>query len=139
MKNIYQRASIVVVWLGDANNSNTQAFDTLHGMLEHLDWQDKAPSWIVDPDRVAQDTKKWRAISEILYRPWFLWVIQEVLAARRVFILCGKDALSMDSFLKIVDSMLFAEALRPIMSYHPNRYELSKGPMKVAIKQLEFL
>lgn len=141
MKDIYQRASIVVVWLGDANNSSTQAFDALHGILEHLDWQGKVPSWIVDPDRVTQNTKEWRAISEILYRPWFrrMWVIQEVLAARRAFILCGKDALSMDFFLMIVDSMLFAEALRPIMSFHPNRHELSKGPMKVAIKQLEFL
>ena len=68
-----------------------------------------------------------------------MWVIQEVLAARRAFTLCGKDALSMDLFLKIVNSMLFAEALRPIMSYHPNRHEISKGPMNVAIKQLEFL
>jgi hypothetical protein len=25
------------------------------------------------------------------------------------------------------------------MSYHPNRHELSNGPMKVAINQLEFL
>jgi hypothetical protein len=58
MKDIYQRASIVVVWLGDANNSSTQAFDALHGILEHLNWQSKVPSWIVDPDRVAQNAKK---------------------------------------------------------------------------------
>jgi hypothetical protein len=42
----------------------------------------------------------------------------------------------MDLFLKIVNSMLFAEALRLIISY---RHEISKGPMNVAIKQLEFL
>ena len=45
----------------------------------------------------------------------------------------------MDLFLKVVNSMLFGETLHPIMSYHPNRHELSKGPMKVAIIQLELL
>ncbi len=141
MKDIYQRAYVVMVWLGDGNKSSSQAFYAFHGMLEHLDWQDKVPSWVFNPDKMAQDPKKWRAISDILYNPWFrrTWVIQEVLAARQAFILCGKDLLSMDYFLRIVNSMLFAEALRPIMSYNPNRHELSKGPMNIAVKQLEFL
>ena len=141
MKDIYQQASIVLIWLGDGNKSSEQAFDALHGMLEHLDWQDRMPSWVFDSNRMARDPKKWRAIGEILCRPWFrrMWVIQEVLAARKALMLCGRDVLGMDLFLKIINSMLFANALHGIMSYHPNRDELSRGATKVALKQLEFL
>jgi hypothetical protein len=35
MKDIYRRASLVVIWLGESNDSSTLAFNALHGMQEH--------------------------------------------------------------------------------------------------------
>jgi Heterokaryon incompatibility protein (HET) len=137
MKDIYQRASLVVIWLGESNDSSTLAFNALHGMLEHLDWQDRVPSDIFR----RENSMEWRAISDLLYRPWFrrTWIIQEVLAARCGLIVCGEDVLYMETFLKIINSMLFDGSLLSIMSHHVNRHELARGPMKIAKKQLEFL
>jgi Heterokaryon incompatibility protein (HET) len=141
MKEIYQQASVVVAWLGDANHLSMQAFDAFHGMIEQMDWLGNVPERIVDPDKMASDPQKWVAISDILYRPWFrrTWIIQEVLASRQAFILCGKDVLCVDSFLTIVGSMLSANALSEIMSHHSKRHEISNGCMRVAIRQLGFL
>lgn len=140
MKDIYQGAWVVIVWLGDENRLSEHAFDALHGMVEQMDWRDIVRSGIFDPCRMAQDAEKWRAISHVLHRPWFrrTWVIQEILAARQAFILCGKDLLSMDLFLKIINSILLADGLRRAMSYHHNRCGLSGGTTKAAEKQLRF-
>jgi hypothetical protein len=136
MKGIYQNAAIVFIWLGESNKLSEQAFDELHGLTELLDWDDVIPRHELDQNMMDENHQKWRAISEILHRPWFrrMWIIQEALSARRAMIVCGKDILDLDLFLKIINSILKAGALRHILAYHP-----SKELMQVTLKQLEFL
>jgi hypothetical protein len=140
MKDVYSKADMVLIWLGESNALTERAFDEFHGLVELLDYQNIIPSnYINNP--TTQHPERWRAISEILYRPWFrrMWIIQEVLSARRGMVVCGKDILDLGLFLNIINSMFRADALNVIFSHHPNRHELLDGPMRVALEQICFL
>jgi hypothetical protein len=141
MKDVYHRAAIVHVWLGESNELSEQAFDELHGLSEHLDYDETVPSRLFKNISREEHHQKWRAISEILYRPWFrrMWVIQEALSARRAMVVCGKDIIDLDLFLKLIFSMVKAGVLKLIMSYHPRKHGLAGRPMTTTIEQLEFL
>ncbi|KAF2475914.1 HET-domain-containing protein [Lindgomyces ingoldianus] len=141
MKEVYCRAAIVHIWLGESNELSERAFDELHGLSEHLDYDAAVPSRFFDEVAMNGHHQRWRAISEILYRPWFrrVWVIQEALSARRAMMVCGKDIIDLDLFLRLINSMIKAGVLDMVMSYHPQRHELPGGPIRTAIKQLEFL
>jgi len=141
MKDVYRTAAFVLIWLGESNELSERAFDELHGLSEHLDYDEAVPNRFFDNAEMDKHPQRWRAISEILYRPWFrrVWVIQEALSARQAMMVCGKDILDLNLFLKLMNSMIRANVLDTIMSYHPNRHELSGGPMRVAMEQIEFL
>ncbi len=141
MKDVYEKAAIVLVWLGESNRLTELAFDELHGMIELLDYDEAVPSYHFDRQVMNRYHDRWRAISEMLYRPWFrrMWVIQEVLSARRGMMICGRDALDLLLFLKLVNSMGRANVLKHVLSYHPNRRELADGPMRIVYEQLMFL
>ncbi|KAF1808662.1 hypothetical protein P152DRAFT_210245 [Eremomyces bilateralis CBS 781.70] len=74
-------------------------------MVEHLSWERRKPKWLIKS--IVADPKRWKAISDILNWPWFrrTWTIQEVLAAREVYVLCGKDSITMTLFLRIIYHM----------------------------------
>lgn len=140
MDEVYRRASLVWVWLGDSDEFSELAFDELHDLGQHLDWDGAVPQGYLVKD-LDQHPRKWRAISELLYRPWFrrMWIIQEVLSARRAMMICGKDAMDVDLFLRLIYSLFKAEMLKSVLAFHPNRHELSGGPLRVALSQLSFL
>jgi hypothetical protein len=140
MEEVYRRASLVWVWLGDGDESSELAFDELHGLGQHLDWDEAVPQEYLVKE-LGRHPQRWRAISELLYRPWFrrMWIIQEILSARRAMMICGKDIINADLFLKLVYSMLRADILKQVLAFHPNRHELSGGPLRVAHDQLSFL
>jgi hypothetical protein len=139
MDEVYRRASLVWVWLGDSDEFSELAFDELHNLGQHLDWDGAIPQGYLEKE-LDQHPQRWRAISELLYRPWFrrMWIIQEILSARHAMMICGKDIIDVDLFLKVIYSFSKAELLKSVLAFHPNRHELSGGRLKVALDQLSF-
>ncbi|KAF2023074.1 HET-domain-containing protein, partial [Setomelanomma holmii] len=139
MDEVYRRASLVWVWLGDSDPFSGLAFDGLHSLGQHLDWDGAVPQRHLEKE-LDRHPQRWRAISELLYRPWFrrMWIIQEVLSARRAIMICGEDVIELDLFLKIIYSLFKAEMLKSVLAFHPKRHELSGGPLKVVLDQLGF-
>ncbi|OAL43782.1 HET-domain-containing protein [Pyrenochaeta sp. DS3sAY3a] len=140
MRDVYCKADMVLVWLGESNALTARAFDELHGLAELVDFDNAIPTEYIRSSAV-QDSERWRAISEVLYRPWFrrMWIIQEVLSARKGIVMCGQDIIELGLFLNIINSVHKADMLQQVLSYHPNRIELSDGPMRVSLGQLRFL
>jgi hypothetical protein len=138
MAQVYQGASMVYVWLGESNRLTEQAFDELYEFTQHIGWDNKIPA---EHFVTHLAHPKWRAISELLYRPWFrrVWIIQEILYARHALFVCGGDSLKATTFLTIINSMLEARALSQIMSFHWNKLELASGAKRTAIRQLQFM
>jgi hypothetical protein len=140
MEEVYRRASLVWVWLGDSDESSELAFDELHGLGQHLDWDGVVPKEYLVKE-LNRHPQRWKAISELLYRPWFrrMWIIQEILSARCAMMICGKDIIDANLFLRLVYSMLRADIFNQILAFHPNRHELSGGLLRVTRDQLSFL
>ncbi|KAH7066129.1 heterokaryon incompatibility protein-domain-containing protein [Paraphoma chrysanthemicola] len=139
MDQVYKRASLVRVWLRDGDAFSDLAFGELHHLAQRRDWDGAVPQRVLE-EELAQDPQGWGAISELLYRPWFrrMWIIQEVLCARRGIIICGQDTIDMDLFFQVIYSLFKANMLKAVLSLHPDRYELSGGPLAAVSDQLGF-
>ena len=87
MKDIYERARKVLVWLGPADADSDLALD----VVEHLSSvarkaKEVSATTPVDEamfsraDGKAIDDKSWTAVGRLLHRPWFqrAWIVQEI-------------------------------------------------------------
>lgn len=85
MADIYEKATQVVVWLGEEADDSNLAM----GVLEQL-----AEAWNEGKARSFSD-RALRAFEYFFQRQWWqrIWVIQEVAVAKQVEIICGKKSL----------------------------------------------
>lgn len=114
MKEIYQKASCTIVWLGEATSQSNAGFDMVPRLLAAeniLGSQEKEQKNITTRLEDRQFTKlglpklgdsSWAAYSSIFERAWFsrVWVIQEVVMSSQIRIQCGTRSLSWDDFSK---------------------------------------
>jgi hypothetical protein len=87
MKDIYERAQTVVVWLGPADTDSDLAMDVIERLSSIFRRAKKVTATtsvdealLSHADGKAIDDKSWTAVRRILHRPWFqrAWIIQEV-------------------------------------------------------------
>ena len=103
MPRIYSQAQQVLCWLGAEADNSDIAIDTLPSMAEwsrqyfssrtaDLGNKGSMPISQPDPDLFV-------AIIRFFLRPWFhrLWVVQEVLMARELVLVCGSKTISWDA------------------------------------------
>ena len=103
MRDIYDKAGLVLVWLGPKDVFSDEAIDTL------LNIANVSPSKIESADALALGTtfenvifydalgiapihgRQWQSVYAFLERSWFIrgWIIQEISLARRAMVLCG--------------------------------------------------
>jgi Heterokaryon incompatibility protein (HET) len=96
MRNIYQTASKVLVWLGEEGQDSDMAMD-LVPRLKDIDLRN-IPLYIEDPDM----RKAWDALHRLCRRPWWTrsWVLQEVVVAQGdPLVGCGRSWLPWSKFL----------------------------------------
>ncbi|KAJ4403450.1 hypothetical protein N0V91_006502 [Didymella pomorum] len=124
MRNIYERAGRVKVWLGDEGRGGA-GLGWLHGQygnildfLEPLNLDPKnqddeetlgaidytcevigkalAEDYIHDPDLV----EAWMGLRDLMYSPWWgrCWVTQELIVSRTAVIMCGDEIMLWDQF-----------------------------------------
>jgi hypothetical protein len=102
MKNIFNQAKEVIVWLGEEDAQTRKLCDYAKKM-ERWRSSPRNPqrnflSWLLSP-RQLQD-----AIQNLLERPWFqrVWVIPEVALARRTVVACGRERMSWDNLVRLI-------------------------------------
>jgi hypothetical protein len=110
MKDIFKSAERVMVWIGPATDDSQHAMQTLNYLgrqVVHSKARTCAPApdavertWFQATVRLPFDDKTWKAIGDLLRRPWFerLWVVQEAHLARKGVFLCGNDELDWLTF-----------------------------------------
>jgi hypothetical protein len=86
MLDIYQRATLVNVWLGPSKGESSYGMQVL-SFLSRKDHVDQAP-WVLMPEQ-AFDT----GFQEIISREWFsrMWVVQEAAVSKKAVMMCGDD------------------------------------------------
>jgi hypothetical protein len=90
MRDIYERADLVVAWLGPGNARSDSVIDFINTNTDAI---------LARAEEVMAEEVKtriwWLMIEELLMRPWWqrLWVIQEVVVAKDIKICCGSKSL----------------------------------------------
>lgn len=89
MKRIYSRAASVVVWLGPQTLSSQAAMD----LIVERNRVDGYSDPLKHKELLGHKEHKLRGLSGLFYRSWWkrIWIVQEVVAARELVILCGSD------------------------------------------------
>ena len=107
MQKIYSSAECVYIWLGPEGNDSKLALQVLpwlSGVVRK--YEDLHSTSCVDwnqslmPEMRVRNDKEWKALSDLLRRPWFsrAWVVQEVAFAKNAMVVCGKDEQSWQEF-----------------------------------------
>ena len=124
MKDIYASVTHVVAWLGNASPDTPLAFrfmDRLNTCYEACTQglgQPVPPYPVGNWGLSARDLREWaetnmkspewRALRALLKRPWFrrIWVLQEVVVAKRIWISCGHDSMDFQNFAPAIHWMM---------------------------------
>ena len=111
MATIYSKAQGIAIWLGPGDDYVRPAAD----LIQCLSQLDKAERLLVHPKRLKdpvvqailhQEYHKleyWKALARLFCRAWFrrAWVIQEVLLAGKLTVLCGEHELSWERLVLV--------------------------------------
>lgn len=118
MRDIYNDAACVRVWLGPEEGNCARAMDFMRECTDTERFDDHI--------RDAIATPLWDAVSALMRRPWFSrrWIIQEIALARKAEVHCGTKKLAWREFACVIGMLadhqpqlrkLFRES-----SYHKN-------------------
>ncbi|GKU12962.1 heterokaryon incompatibility protein or allele [Fusarium langsethiae] len=104
MRDIYSRASSVVVWIHEYDNYLRYAFQYLRRIGRYGLGEE-----------VLFDPMGWDAIRRLLGCEWFhrRWVIQESVLPKDAIFLCGPDSISMNELFRGIDMAVNALLARP--------------------------
>ncbi|KAG4428043.1 hypothetical protein IFR05_016471 [Cadophora sp. M221] len=97
MRDVYPAAKRTIAWLGDATPITDEALDfivALHTALkkfEHDGIENVSRSSLLHSEGCKWPSSSWKALSTLLEHPWFrrVWILQEMVLASQVDIVCG--------------------------------------------------
>jgi hypothetical protein len=106
MRNIYFRASQVVVWLGTGDSKTKDAIQEIDSFIYDMNQSSSDESSSSDDEEGSsshgKQDKKEKDNSEALYaffdRPYWrrVWIIQEIVSASNVIVYCGENSIEME-------------------------------------------
>ena len=100
MRTIYSEAEMVIIWLGKEVPTDRSGYELMQKVQSALgrpnfEFNDASLTQFLDLHALGlpdMHDPAWDAAVKILSRPWFsrVWIVQELLVARRSICLCGK-------------------------------------------------
>lgn len=89
MDQIYKSAEIVTIWTGTGETETQESLSTLYNFAINI--ARCTPFRPVDNVTALSGDPQWKALDPFFCRRWFTrsWVVQEVLLARKVRLVCG--------------------------------------------------
>jgi hypothetical protein len=112
MRHIYSKAIRVVIWLGEESEESKEAILDLAAMSKYGFFDttrvDEGVAVLCSRDSDFNEVEDYlkkhthvsQSIRDLLNRPWFqrMWVVQELVVAKAVLMLCGSESLDWDRF-----------------------------------------
>ena len=132
MRFIYNRATQVVPWLGDASKYTSLAFDLINTIVSNTTCTDgdlKADPGAIWDNRAMDSmglphfpSPKWQALAKLFERPYFqrVWVVQELAVASRAVARCGHLTIPWDRIeyvARLLVSTGWIRALKKVYSF----------------------
>ena len=134
MKQIYQKAEQVIIWLGEEVETDREAFATLDNLNRFfLDFGNDQRNWSVIKgiDSLGDSLQHlnltapgWKALSTLFQRPWFTraWVVQEAAISSRVIVTCGRQTIPWKILSRVVSSLYRRGIIPTFHQYIHNDY-----------------
>lgn len=131
MAEIYQHAKHVIVWLGTDDEhvkAASELIETLPRVLARIpetDWSTEINPWKIEEtsveglrERDLNNRRPWISLAHFFRRNWWsrAWVIQEVLLAKNLKVLCGKNYELSWADLEKVSHFLSTTSWRQVLS-----------------------
>ncbi|KAF2088450.1 HET-domain-containing protein [Saccharata proteae CBS 121410] len=102
MRRIYECATSVVIWLGEASEDSPSAFrliKQIHEAAVNESGNGSPSDRPLDAEELRNrnlpnpQSSDWKAIEKVWRRPWFrrIWIIQELVLANRAMLFCGSS------------------------------------------------
>ena len=101
MSTIYRKAACILAWLGDADDETIDALDRFFYLSE------SGPQVEAERNLEAGREDLARALLPVCLRPWArrVWVQQEVFAARRLLLACGRWKMDLEDYKWLVEAV----------------------------------
>ena len=112
MKEIYQNATGVIVWLGLAAEGSCWGIALAKEMarlMESFELQSPVTTEMLLAKGAPElNSPAWMALAKIIRRPWFtrVWIVQEIVMGRKVDLYCGKSSIPWRELANVVTNML---------------------------------
>ncbi len=131
MREIYENAQAVLVWLGNAANHSDMAMDNALVLNEKLSAIERPIRFdhLISHDIYDQGHPVWSALGNLYCRNWFerLWVVQEAVLARELVFLCGSKSIDWESLSTLTTALLRAGLLHLVMAAEGIRRDRDNG------------
>lgn len=143
MGDIYQRASSVIVWLGDSLPETSLALDVLQELsnvpLRRLEEMQRLPTTsdssygTLGIRRITE--RQWRAFVGFSRRTYFnrVWVVQEAVFARRLVFLCGEFRIPTERLFGVSKMLVLSRWSSQILQPYIPQFQPGSGPQIGAI------
>ena len=105
MRDIYDRASRVVVWLGPSDSTSKTCIDFLRSVaLKPFANRQSEEDWLVGFMNDPSSDVVWKALFDFTRREYWrrMWIVQEIVTAKKLVVYCGPDELSWDEVLRFM-------------------------------------
>jgi hypothetical protein len=105
MRSVYKGAEQVLVWLGEDTGDAILAFEAVQKLHSYV--LEGGLLGVTQLDNIIDDLQA-DALEALLERPWFMrvWIVQEIISARRATIVCGNRSMDWLTFLKSMDVLI---------------------------------
>ena len=115
LRDTFQRAKNAIVWLGEDTGDANDAFEIIRAI-------DPSSSSYLDIKTLI-DGGRPNALAKLLGRSWFrrIWVVQELLCARKAIITCGNHEMEWERFLDVAIAMKNTRQFPPCI--YPSAYD----------------
>jgi hypothetical protein len=110
MRDIYQKATKVVVWLGPASEDSNRAFRSL---AEASANKSEIEDWVRRQRKVQSHDKDWKAIHCLMSRDYWnrILIIQETFFARHLIVRCGFRCMQRSDFMTLFQFVMAHSSL----------------------------
>ena len=130
MHEIYGKARIVAVWLGDSDRDSELVLQS-QTLIKFAQKLSAFPDYVSSNDVTqyglpAPSDSLWQALGRFCERDWFYrtWVVQEVALARKLHVLCGYEWAEWEKLVSMVSSI--SRTGLSVLCRDPNRTSIQR-------------
>ncbi len=103
MRNVYQNAEEVSIWLGPADQDSVLAWKLMNDIFSS-----QTEKRHLEPERLTQfNESQFRALQNVFRRDYFwrIWIVQEIACAKRATVYCGAESMPWPRLLFLSETL----------------------------------